>query len=120
MKKYTIQALLLATLLPLVSFAAPLEGLKTLLGSSIGILNIVIKLTFGLAIIYFFYGMGQFILHSDEEKVREDGKQRILWGVIAIFVIASIMGIIAFIGDSTGIKNPSSGTSPAPVYDGGY
>ncbi len=63
----------------------------------------IIRIVFGLAIIYFFWGMSQFILHAGYDKTREDGKQRMIWGVIALFVMISIYGIIAWIGVIFGI-----------------
>lgn len=101
----TIVALVIIT--PIISFAA-LDGIKGLITSSIDIINLLIPVVFGLAILFFFWGVAQFILHSDQEDAREDGKQRMLWGVVALFVIASIYGILGFIGDSIGIKPSSS------------
>ena len=102
-KNIFIFSLILLTL-PSVSFAA-LDGLSSLLQSTLGIVKMIIPIMFGLAFVYFFWGMGQFILHdAGNDKTRADGKQKMLWGVIAIFVMASISGIIFFIGDFTGIK----------------
>ncbi len=111
MKKYTLYTLLLSVVFPVVSFAA-LEGIKGFLVGFKGILNDLLGVMIGLAILFFFWGTGQFILKdSTNEKTREEGKKKMLWGVIALFVIVSIVGILNFIGNSLGIKpNVSSGS----------
>lgn len=108
MKKIYILLLSLTIVTPVVSFAL-LTGTVQLLKSVKDIMNMIIPIMAGVAVIYFFYGMGQFILHAGEEKVREEGKQQMIWGVVALFIIFSIMGIVNFIGSATGIT-PGSGT----------
>lgn len=95
-------AVLSVLLFPVVSFAA-LDGLKGLLKDVGDILILTKPLLFGLAFLYFFWGMGQFILHSGEQKTRDEGKQKMIWGIIALFVMMSILGLISFIGSSIGI-----------------
>lgn len=102
-KNLLITSFGLSIITPIISFAA-LDGVKGLIKDFKDIINLTIPVVFGLALIFFFWGLAQFILHSDDEKAREDGKQRMLWGIIAIFVIVSIYGILGFIGDSVGIK----------------
>lgn len=102
--KIIYSAILLTALSPFIAFAT--NGLQDFIGSIDGILrSLGIPLVTGVAIIYFFWGVGQFILHSDEEKVREDGKQKMLWGVIALFVIFSILGILSFIKELLGLPD---------------
>ncbi|MES2213484.1 MAG: hypothetical protein V4473_01425 [Patescibacteria group bacterium] len=106
MKKNTILFTLLLVLvcIPLVSFAAPLDGLKGLLIEFKGMLNTIIELIFGLALVYFFWGMAQFILNAGVEKAREEGKNKMIWGIIALFVMFSIYGILNWISNVSGIK----------------
>ncbi len=106
--------IVLGALLPVTTFAA-LDGLKTLLTSFGGLLNQVITLVFALAVLYFFWGIGQFVLHAGDQKARDEGKKKIIWGVIALFVMVSIWGIIAFIGGIFGIDTSNIGTqNPCP------
>ncbi len=109
MKKNIISiAFVLSIITPVVSFAA-LQGLTDLLTSATKLINLTIPIVFGIALIFFFWGMAQFILHADDKDAREEGKQRMLWGIVALFVIVSIYGILTFIGNTTGIK-PSVGS----------
>src|SRR3989338_1884639 len=58
----------LASFFPVVSFAA-LNGVKGLITDIGSIINSLIPVLFGLALIFFFWGLAQFILHSGEEKI---------------------------------------------------
>jgi hypothetical protein len=109
MKKYALVVPLLVVSLatPALSFAA-LGGLKNLLVTIRTLLNGVIPIVFGLALVYFFWGMAQFILHAGEPKTHEEGKSKMIWGIIALFVMVSIYGILNWISSTTGIGIQSS------------
>lgn len=49
---------------------------------------------FALALLVFLWGMAKFILKADNETEREKGKQVMLWGLIALFVMLSVWGIV--------------------------
>jgi len=102
---YIVLAILTCT--PIISFAA-LGGLKDVLVTSKSLLNNVIELIFGLAVVFFFWGTAQFILHSGEDKARTEGRNKMIWGVIALFVMVSIFGILNWISSTTGIDIQSS------------
>lgn len=59
----------------------------------------------GLALVVFFWGLAKFILKAGDETARAEGKQVMVWGIIALFVLVSIWGIISFItGEIFGIS----------------
>jgi hypothetical protein len=55
-------------------------------------LNAAIGLMITLAIVVFFFGLIKYLWNVDEQK--QAGLQIMLWGVIAIFVMVSIWGLI--------------------------
>ncbi len=120
MKKNTTIALLATIILPVVSFAA-LDGVTELLQLALKIINLFIPIIFGISIIIFFWGMAQFILKdAGNEKTRADGKKKMLWSIIALFVMASLFGILNFIGVSIGINpNMSGGAGNGSLDSGG-
>lgn len=63
------------------------------------ILTPIVWLLTGGAMVYFFWGLANFILSSDS-KVKENGKQHMIYGVVGLFIIFSVWGIIGFVGDS--------------------
>ncbi len=98
----------LAILFPTISFAA-LSGFKCLLSEIIGMMNSFISLVFALAMLFFFWGGAQFILKdAGNDKTREDGKKKMLWGIIALFVMFSIYGILKMVQNLTGISRSGS------------
>ena len=103
MKK--IEKILLAVSLfaPVTSFAA-LQGISDLLVSARDIINEAIPVIIGLALIFFFWGLIQFIRSAGQEKGVEEGKRRMLWGIVALFVMLAIFGILNVISDAVGIK----------------
>ncbi len=126
MKNKTLKYIVLASfaLTPVFVFAAPLDGLRGLLVEFSKFINLFIQIIFGLAMIYFFWGLSQFILHSSDPKKLAEGRSKMVWGIVAIFVFLSIYGIIYFIGNTLGIGvggniNPSSGIITPGSTSGG-
>jgi hypothetical protein len=108
MKKISIFA---ATLLaPVLSFAqtsgtGQLQGIQGWIQGIKSIVSILIPIAAGLALLYFFYGLAKFILNSGDEEARGAGKQTMIWGIVALFVISSVWGITTFLGQQIGITN---------------
>src|SRR3989344_5431264 len=93
----------LAFLTPFLASAA-LQGLEDFFKSLRILLNVAIYHIVGLAVIYFLWGMGQFILKdAGNDKTREDGKKKMLWGIITLFVMVSLFGILNFISKTLDI-----------------
>ncbi|MBI4079737.1 hypothetical protein HY414_00725 [Candidatus Kaiserbacteria bacterium] len=80
----------LALLLPSLASAATL--IDTLVLAST-FLNGVIGLFITLAIVVFFWGLIKYLMSMSQENANE-GLKIMFWGVIAIFVMVSIWGII--------------------------
>jgi hypothetical protein len=67
------------------------------------IINPIIALLFALAFVIFLWGVAQMIRHADSEKDRAAGQQHILWGVIGMFIMVAVKGIIAIISTTFGL-----------------
>jgi|SRR3989344_601922 len=78
---------------PLLASAQTL--VDTLLFMS-NILNGVIGLFITLAIVTFFWGLIKYLFNQDAENAQE-GIKIMFWGVVAIFVMVSIWGIIGLV-----------------------
>lgn len=111
-----IRVLFLLTLLsPPFSFAAGnmgFEGLDALIqGFAKGVVTSTGYLMFTLAVIAFFFGIVQFIWSARqgaEGKGIQRGTQFIKWGLIAIFVMFSVWGIIKFAQGVFGIQGDNT------------
>lgn len=79
-------------------------GLKDLINASFDLVNnILVPLAFGLCLLYFFWGVAKYIGKAGSDKGAEEGKSTMVWGVIALFVLFSVWGIIRFIVGEIGI-----------------
>ena len=58
------------------------------------ILNPLIALLFALALVYFVYGLAQYLLQTDNEEIRKTSKSHMLWGVIGMFIMVAVFGIM--------------------------
>lgn len=58
------------------------------------IINPILGLLFVAGLIYFFWGGLQFLLNAENPGKRDDGKRHMFWGLIGMFVMASVYGIL--------------------------
>jgi hypothetical protein len=63
----------------------------------------LIPVFIALALMYTIYSVVQFIAAQDDTQKREEKKQQIFWGIIGLFVITSIWGLVAVVGNSFGL-----------------
>lgn len=61
------------------------------------ILNPIVGVMFGLALVYFLYGMLEFVQGGANEKSVEKGKQHMIYGILGLVIIVGVQGIISMI-----------------------
>ena len=67
--------------------------------------NSIIPLIFALAVVMFVWGVVQFfIINSNEEAKRAQGKQFMIWGIVALAVMLSVWGLVGIFGATFGIN----------------
>ena len=95
MKKIIISLALISGLTPFFAFAVS-NTFKDLMQNVVinQFIKPVVPILTGLLIIVFIWGVIKFIRAEDSTKI-EEGKQFMLWGVIAIAVVFSIWGLVA-------------------------
>ncbi len=111
MKKLALTVGALA--LPLVSFAqeGSLSNLEELVTSIGRIVNLLIPIVFALALLVFFWGLVMYIFAKEDNK--DQAKKTMIWGVVALFVMAAVWGLVAWIGAAVGVDT-SGGNQPVP------
>lgn len=81
--------------------------MKVLLGKIASfIINPIIILGFVIATVIFFYGIAKFIWSADSDADRKTGKDSIMYGVIGLFIMFSVYGILHLILDTFQIPYP--------------
>ena len=79
---------------PIITFAA-LDGTLELVGSFGLMIRTLIPILIGLALVVFFWGIIQYLFTDAKEK----GSKLMFWGIVALFVMVSVWGLIKFLGD---------------------
>ena len=70
----------------------------------LGIIYTLIPILFALAFLVFFWGLSKFILHSGNEADVTKGKNYMLWGILALFLLVSSMAIVTFLTGELGFR----------------
>jgi uncharacterized membrane protein YidH (DUF202 family) len=58
------------------------------------ILNPIIGLMIAIALAFFLYGVLEFIMGADNQEKRETGKRHMIWGIIGLFIMVAVFGIM--------------------------
>ncbi|MCI5108533.1 MAG: pilin [Candidatus Pacebacteria bacterium] len=83
--------------------------------SSLGkVINNLLPIVVALALLYFFWGLARFILAAGDEDSKENGKRIMIWGVVALFVMVSVWGIVNFMRDIFGVENNNAPNIDVP------
>lgn len=76
----------------------------------------LIPLVLALAVLFFLWSLAQFIRGlSQGDTQLADGKRKLIWGTITLFVMVSIWGIIGLVQKEFGIKG--GGAIDAPTVN---
>lgn len=94
MKKFVYASLAFA---PVMAFADSLGALVDIATAIGTIVKKVIPILFGLAIIYFFWGLVVFLRAAGDPKAQEAGRNQMIWGVITIAVMVSVYGLVQWL-----------------------
>lgn len=68
------------------------------------LIKFVVPLLFSLAVVLFIWGIIQYFLNAENEEKRKKGKSFMLWGIIALFVMVSMWGLVGILTDTFGVK----------------
>jgi hypothetical protein len=71
------------------------------------ILNPLIVLVAALCLFVFFKGLTIFIAKAGDEKSHGDGKRLMVWGIVALFVMVSFLGLIHMAQQDLGVSSSS-------------
>jgi len=65
----------------------------------------LIPLLIAAAVVCFIWGVLKFILNADDATKREEGRQFIIWGILGLFIMVSIWGIVNILNATFGVNN---------------
>jgi len=67
--------------------------------------NIVIPLIIAIAGLYFMWGVVQYVTAGDSEEKRDSGRSMMVYGIVALFVMISVWGLVNLLADTFGLGN---------------
>jgi len=68
------------------------------------IVNPIVGLMFGVALVLFLVGVVQFIQGADSPDKRSTGARHMVWGVVGLFIMVSVFGIMNIVCTTIGCK----------------
>lgn len=72
------------------------------------LVQLIIPILVSFAILGFFWGVSRYIWNAGDEKKRAEGKNVMIWGIAALFLFLSIVGIVNVLQTTFGIGgNPT-------------
>ncbi len=99
--------------------SAPTGGIEALICKIGNILNILIPVMIILAVVYFIWGVIQFVISSSEEA-KKNAKSHMIYGIIGLVVIVALWGLVNIVTTTLGTNGTSnqlqSGQIPTVQY----
>ncbi|MBX4199872.1 pilin [Candidatus Parcubacteria bacterium] len=117
MKKF-IPASILTSLAvaPSLTFAQTYFGNVGGILSSIGTLvNRALPIVVGIALLGFFWGLARFVFAAGDPERQKEARQIMIWGVVALFVMTAVWGLVRFLADAIPGVNPGENTPVIPT-----
>lgn len=101
-----LSCIILTAITGLPTLAATPNNFKEVINNVIigGLLRPLIPLLIGLAVVVFIYGVFLLMINDGGEK-KEEGKQYMLWGIIGIFIMVSVWGLVAIVSNTFDLNN---------------
>lgn len=94
---------------PIMASAETLQGILGIVGQLVGTATPIVV---ALALVYFFWGLGNFILGSSESEKRKEAIAIMIYGIIALFVMVSIWGIVNVLQTTFNVQGGSDIRAP--------
>jgi uncharacterized membrane protein len=87
------------------------SGMQLLQNFQTYIIDPAIILIFTAGFLVFIWGLTQFMWNLKDGSGHEEGVQHMLWGIVGMFIMVSVLGIIAIITDFVGSDARAPDTS---------
>jgi hypothetical protein len=82
------------------------------------LINPIIFFLFACALAYFLFGVVQYFVSADNEEVRKKSKSHMIWGVIGLFIMVAVFGIMRLILSTVGENKIKINNNGDFVVDG--
>ena len=93
--------------------AGVVDQFKVIADKILELVNVLVPIAFTAALLFFFWGLAKFIMAAGDPAAKEQGKNIMIWGIIALFVMASVWGITTILAQTVNIDTTIT-TVPVP------
>ena len=94
------------------------QRIVDVLSAVLAVFDVLIIIAVACAFLFFFWGIATFIRSGNEgDKKLQEAKNKLFWGIIAIFVLTSVWGIVYFLGRVVIGGDPGSGSTEIPIFE---
>jgi hypothetical protein len=115
LSKKVVAALSLGSFLsPLLAFAQSGAVVRTtddVLTIIKGFVGQATPIIIGLAVFVIIFGVFRYVVQADNEEARKSGQKFIFWGVIGVFVMISIWGLVNILVNTLPLDTTPSGST---------
>ncbi len=80
------------------------------------LLNVVMPILIGIAVIWFMWGVIAYVISGDEEK-KKDARMHIIQGLIGLFIILSFWGIVGLLNNTLGVGPTKLNPTDVPCVE---
>jgi hypothetical protein len=95
------------------SGAATPGTIQALIAQIGAIIASLIPIAFGAGLLAFFWGLAKYIFSAGSEDSKGEGKQIMIWGVIALFVMSSVFGLVELLRKTAGVGDEKTIVIPS-------
>lgn len=96
-----------------------IEDINDLVVAFDNLVSNLIPLAASLALLAFFWGLAQYIFKAGDKEAKEEGQRVMIAGVVGLFLIAAIGGIIELLAESLDISTSTNIPVPGVGTGGG-
>ena len=79
------------------------------------LITALLPVVISVGLLIFIWGLVVFIINSGNEQARNEGKKKMIWGIVILFVMVSVWGFVSLIQTLTGINNVTTVTAPSAL-----
>lgn len=95
---------LITLLFPSMLVAQTPQNFRQVSDLFVDLLTSLIPILVGGAMLVFFWGLIKYLTKINDANAHKQGKDLMLWGIVTIFVMLSLWGIVRFMQRSIGIS----------------
>lgn len=99
-------------LAPSMALAAG-QGLAGVLDVISSLISTAVPIVISLAVLYFLWGLATYLLRQEKEA----GKEMMVWGIIALFIMVSIWGLVNLLKDTFNLDDNINIENPVNVIN---